>query len=324
MQTATNQLQTADNKPKTFSQLIQTKGYQDMINSAIQEPKRRNRFVTAVVSAVSANPLLQQCLPHTVLSSALQGEALDLSPSAVMGEYAIVPYKKWDKNKGAHVYEAQFQIMTGGRVQLAMRSGLYRTLNAIEIRQGEYKGKDKRTGMAIIDFIENDEQRLQQPVVGYYAYFELLNGFFNCVYLSKADVIHHAKSYSKAFNYDIFLKVQKGEKLADWKEEASAETPWIKHFDEMAKNLALRKLLKNAPKSIEMRTAEEVEGENEQANLASMVTAQEQTADEFFAGTENDEIVEEVKADEKPKRTTKKKAETVQDDFFDGETKTEN
>ena len=327
-------------KKMTFSQAIQLPAYQNLINSTLKDPKRANRFIASVVSAVSANPTLQKCEPATVLSAALQGEALELSPSPALGEYAMVPYgSKWNSQLGDYEsYKAQFQIMTGGRLQLAYRSGQYKDLDVIEIREGEYKGKDKRTGKPVIDFIEDDDLRETKPIIGYYAYFELLNGFFKCIYVPKSKAIAHATRFSKAFDPVLYDKIQRGEQLNGWKEEKKAETPWIQHFDTMACNLALRMLLKNAPKSIEMKTAEEKEAEIENEGLASALAVdQEATEAEFFDGTGDDEAetTEESSVAETEAKTEKKprskKANTSganfaetptyegQADFFDGE-----
>lgn len=316
-----NQLTQGNGEKKVaFSQVIQTEAYQNLINSTLKDPKRVNRFVTAVVSAVSTNPQLQKCDAKSILSAALQGEALELSPSPALGEYALVPYGvKWNSELNDYEsYKAQFQVMTNGRVQLAMRTGLYEDLDVIEIREGEYKGKDKRTGKPIIDFIEDDDLRETKAVVGYYAYFKLLNGFFKSIYLSKAKVIDHASKYSKSFNEKIFEKVQNGEKLNGWKEERQAETPWIAHFDQMAKNLALRTVLKNAPKSIEMRSAEEYEERsNNEANLAMLTAVQSQAENDFFGDEEvSIETVDEETGEIKPKRSSKKKTEDEQQGFF--------
>jgi recombination protein RecT len=200
--------------------------------------------------------------------------------------------------------------MTGGRLQLAYRSGQYKDLDVIEIREGEYKGKDKRTGKPVIDFIEDDDLRETKPIIGYYAYFELLNGFFKCIYVPKSKAIAHAARFSKAFDPVLYDKIQRGEQLNGWKEEKKAETPWIQHFDTMACNLALRMLLKNAPKSIEMKTAEEKEFEIETEGLASALAVdKEATEAEFFDGTEDAEdaaTTEESSATEPESKTEKK------------------
>lgn len=295
-----------------FSVAIQSDAYQKLINSAIRDEKRKNRFITAVMAAVSANPSLQKCNAATVLSAALQGEALELSPSPAMGEYAIVPYGQgWNAQKGDYEsYTAQFQIMTEGRVQLAMRTGLFAELDVMTIKEGEYKGRDKFTGKPSFQFIEDDAERDKKPTIGYYAYFKLLNGFFKSRYFSKETVIEHAKRYSKAFDYDLYLKVEKGEEIKDWKLKKKAETPWIATFDKMACNFALREVLKKAPKSIEMRIAEE-ESEKEVPQITELLTppkpeTQESIEDDFFGNTE--ELPEQTE-ETKPRRGRKPKVE---------------
>ena len=306
----------------TFSQAIKTEQYQKLISTTLRDTKRANRFVASVVSAVSANPLLQDCTPQSIISSALQGEALELSPSQTLGEYYLVPYKKTVKDIKENFVKislCQFQIGTAGRIQLAMRTGLYRDLDAMEIREGEYKGKDKRTGKPVVEFIEDDDERESKAIIGYYAYYELLNGFFKAIYLTKAKVIEHAKRFSKAFNYEVYVKVKNGEEL-DWQEKLKAETPWIQHFDEMAKNLALRKVLKNAPKSIEMRTAEEYEEKNE--NTIAEVFTPTDAQNDFFAIEEEQPTMIETSTEEtdqqKETKTRKKKETPEQKGFLQG------
>lgn len=309
----TNSL-TTTSKKLPFSKAIETDTYKNLINSSIKDEKARNRFITAVMSAVSANPNLQKCDAATVLTSALQGEALELSPSPALGQYAIVPYgKKWNSEKGDYEsYSAQFQIMTNGRVLLAMRSGQFAELDVTDVREGEFKGFVKGKTKAHIEFIEDAEERENKKIVGYYAYFTLNNGFSHSVYLTKSEVISHAKRYSKAFNYDVFMKVQNGEKLNGWKEETAASSPWIQHFDAMASNLALRRLLKRAPMSIEMRMVEESAEKND-ADLSSVITPEE-TANDFFDGVD-ESTGEVIEAPKKP-TTRKKKTDNAEEVFF--------
>lgn len=116
-----NQIQAQ--RPK-FSAMISTPGYQKMINNTLQDPKRAQRFVAAITSAVATNPALQECDPPTILSGALLGESLGLSPSPQLGQYYLVPY--WNKKKQCN--DAQFQLGYKGYVQLALRSGYYKHL----------------------------------------------------------------------------------------------------------------------------------------------------------------------------------------------------
>lgn len=305
----TNTLVTNEKKP--FSQMIQQQSYQNLINSAIRDESVRHRFITTMVSAVSSNPNLQKCEAPSIISSALQGEALKLSPT--LGEYAIVPYgNKWNSQKGDYEsYTAQFQLEVSGMVQLAMRSGLYKSLNTIEIRKGEYKGKNFK-GEPVIEFIEDDELRENLPIVGYYAYFELLNGFFKSIYFSTEKCIKWAERYSKTFDRKLFERFKNGE-VTDWKEQRKCESPWYKEFDKMCEKTVLKQCLKFAPKSIEWITAEEKEVYND-ADLSSVITPEE-TANDFFDGVDEGtgEIVE---APKKP-TTRKKKTDNAEAEFFE-------
>lgn len=244
----TNSL-TANKKP-AFSAVISSDGYKKLINNTLRDPGRANRFVASVTSAVSANPALQECDAASIVSSALLGESLDLSPSPVLAQFYMVPYK--DNKRGRTV--AQFQLGVAGYKQLAIRSGQYRDLDAIEIREGEYKGRDKENGKPVFEFIEDDAVRENTPIVGYLAYFELLNGFKKQVYFSHEKMLNHADKYSKAFSRDKYKAIQEGKiPQADmWK----YSSPWYTGFTGMALKTVLRQLLsKWGILSIQMQTA---------------------------------------------------------------------
>ena len=224
-------------RPTTFSTFMASDAVKNKINEMIGG-KDGQRFITSIISAVSANPSLAECDHSTILSAAMQGEALKLSPSQQLGRYYLVPYR--DNNLKRAV--AQYQIGYKGYIQLAMRSGQYRDLDVIEIREGEYKGKDKFTGKPVIEFIEDDDERENMPVIGYFAYFELLNGFRKSLYWSKAKMEKHALQYSKGYASD--------------RRKNTAYTFWSKDFNGMAFKTMLRQLLsKWAVMSIDMQTA---------------------------------------------------------------------
>lgn len=177
-------------KPK-FSVAITTKGYQSLISNTLRDPARARRFTASITSAVAVNPALQECDAGTILAGALLGESLNLSPSPQLGQYYLVPFKqkaKYDRNNRLIRPEsvtAQFVLGYKGYIQLALRSGQYKDLDVMVIKQGEYLGKDPETGKAKFQFVEDDDQRDALPTVGYMAYFEYLNGFRKVLYWSK-------------------------------------------------------------------------------------------------------------------------------------------
>lgn len=166
-----NQMQ-VQQKPK-FSVAITTKGYQSLISNTLRDPARARRFTASITSAVAVNPALQECDAGTILAGALLGESLNLSPSPQLGQYYLVPFKqkaKYDRSGRMIRPEsvtATFVLGYKGYIQLALRSGQYRELDVMEIKEGEYLGKDSTTGKAKFQFIEDDDQRDALPTVGY-------------------------------------------------------------------------------------------------------------------------------------------------------------
>lgn len=217
-------------------------------------PKNAQRFMSSIISAVQTTPALQECSNQSILSAALLGEALSLSPSPQLGQFYMVPYKKKDRQGNVISCEAQFQMGAKGYKQLAMRTGQYLDLDVIYVRQGEYLGRDKYTGKQKFEFIEDDTVREDLPIVGYLAYFELLNGFKKQIYWTKEKMEKHADTYSQAFSLEKYRALQEGKIPA--KEMWKYSSFWYKNFDEMAEKTMIRQLIsKWGIMSIEMEDA---------------------------------------------------------------------
>lgn len=199
--------------------------------------KRGTPFITSLVSAVQANSLLKDCTNASLVSAALLGESLNLSPSASLGQFWLVPYL----NKKEGIREAQFQLGANGYKQLAMRTGQYQDIDFIEVHEGEYKGRDKFTGKQKFEFIEDEDERESLPVVGYLAYFELTNGFRKSVFWTKQKMLEHANRYSQSFSLEAYNKLQNGEipQSEMWK----YSSPWYTSFTAMAEKTLIKHLL---------------------------------------------------------------------------------
>lgn len=195
--------------------------------------KDGQRFISAIVSTVNTNPALQECTNQSILSGALLGESLKLSPSPQLGQYYLVPFN--DKNKGK---VAQFQLGYKGYIQLAIRSGQYKKLNVLAIKEGELIRFDPLNEEIEVRLIEDEEEREQANTIGYYAMFEYTNGFRKAIYWSKRKMEAHALKYSKGY------QAKKG------------YTFWEKDFDGMAYKTMLRQLIsKWGIMSIDMASA---------------------------------------------------------------------
>lgn len=232
-------------QPK-FSVAIQSNAYKNLINKTLGEPNRAKRFVAAVSSAVAVNPMLQECDAGTILSAALLGESLNLSPSPQLGQYYLVPFN--DKKRNCKV--ATFQIGYKGYIQLAIRSGYYKKINVLPLKFGEVINYDPLTEEIEVRIIEDEEERENAPTVGYYAFFEYLNGFTKAMYWSKNKMLKHADKYSPSFNLEAtngkYAKVSFEDYLAGKVSEKDMwlySSFWYKDFDGMACKTMLRQLI---------------------------------------------------------------------------------
>ncbi len=245
-------------QPK-FSVAIQSNAYKNLINKTLGEPNRAKRFVAAVSSAVAVNPMLQECDAGTILSAALLGESLNLSPSPQLGQYYLVPFN--DKKRNCKV--ATFQIGYKGYIQLAIRSGYYKKINVLPLKFGEVINYDPLTEEIEVRIIEDEEERENAPTVGYYAFFEYLNGFTKAMYWSKNKMLKHADKYSPSFNLEAtngkYAKVSFEDYLAGKVSEKDMwlySSFWYKDFDGMACKTMLRQLIsKWGIMSTELQTA---------------------------------------------------------------------
>ena len=184
--------------------------------------KKAAGFMSSIISATSANKELKKADPISIVSAAAVAAALDLPINPSLGFAHIVPYSG----------QAQFQMGWRGFVQLGMRTGQYKTINAAVVREGELVSSNKFTGEMVFD----ETKRTSDKIIGYVAYFRLLNGFEKWFYMTMDEVRAHGKKYSKSFE--------------------SGGGRWKNDFDLMALKTVLKMLMsKYGVLSIEMQTA---------------------------------------------------------------------
>jgi len=210
-------------KPK-FSVAIKSEAYQKLINDTLGDKKAAMNFIADITSAVSASSILQSCDAGTILTAGLQAQRLNLPLTSGLGFVYIVPYN----------YRAQFQVGYKGYIQLAQRSGQFEKLGVKEVHKGELKGYDE-FGDELVQF---DHKYDNEEVIGYFAYFKLLNGFKKTLYWTKEQCQAHAKKYSKSYG------------------NGSTTDLWSNQFSLMASKTVIKQLLsKYAPLSTELQQA---------------------------------------------------------------------
>lgn len=202
--------------------------------------KKAPQFMTSIINVVSQNNQLKQCSANSIMSSALVAASYDLPIDSNLGFSALVPYKV----KG--VYQAQFQIMYKGFIQLAIRSGYYRRMNYSVVYEDELVSYNPIYGE--IEFakdISNLTDRKsgdRTKIAGYFAWFELNTGYRQELYMTVKDVENHATKYSQAYRYD--------------KNYGKEGSKWTTDFDAMALKTVIKLLLsKWGILSVEMQRA---------------------------------------------------------------------
>ena len=238
-----NSLVKGEKKQPSFSVFLTQDAIKKKINEVIGG-KGGQRFMTAILSAVTNSPALQECESMSILNCAFLGEALNLSPSPQLGQYHMVPFKKKISKKGEeprYITVAQFVIGYKGLYQLAIRSGYYKKINVLSIKEGELKYFDPLNEVIEVELIQDERQRELARTIGYYAMFEYLNGFQKAMYWSYEKMQSHADQYSQAYSAEAHQRIINGEipKENMWKYSSF----WYKDFDMMAHKTMLRQLI---------------------------------------------------------------------------------
>jgi recombination protein RecT len=204
---------------------------------------RSAQFVSSLVSMVNADQKLQRAFyeaPMTVIQAGLKAAAFDLPIDQNLGYAYIVPFKinkKDDQGNWSSKMEATFILGWKGMHQLALRTGAYKTINVVDIREGELKSYNRLTEEVEVEFIEDDDLRESKKIIGYLGYYRLVNGAEKTIYMTIKQIENHEK------------KFRKGQYMGKG---------WQDDFDAMARKTVYRKLIgKWGVMSIQYQTAQE-------------------------------------------------------------------
>ena len=223
--------------PATVKDLLATTNYQSRLKEVLGE--RAPQFAASIVQITNGSAQLKACDPHSLIAAAMTAAILDLPIDKNLGFAHIIPYKSM----------ASFQMGYKGLIQLAVRSGQYRLLNACVVHKGELVSFNELTGELVLD----PEKQDGDEVVGYAAYFKLVNGYEHACYWSKEKVTKHAGRYSQAY------KAKK------------QDSPWFTNFDSMALKTTVKDLISHwGIMSVQMQRAV-VEDQGVRRNIDSEV-----------------------------------------------------
>lgn len=230
-----------------------TKSISVMMNNLLDQEKYRARFddllgkrapqfVSSIVSMVNADNKLKQAFyqsPLSVVQAALKAATFDLPIDPGLGYAYIVPFNntvETDNGKEKRM-EASFILGWKGMHQMALRSGVYKTISVVEVRQGEFVSYNRLTGDLDLSFVDDEDNRSSLPVIGYAGYYRLINGAEKTIYMTKKQVEAHERKHRKG------QYMGKG---------------WREDFDAMALKTVYRQLIgKWGIMSIDYRSSEE-------------------------------------------------------------------
>lgn len=242
---------TAPKKVDVLKNMLNAPSVMEQFNNALA--KSAPTFVASVIDLYNGDTNLQQCEPKAVVMEALKAAVLKLPINKALGYAFIIPFNnsvKDDKGNWVKKMVPTFQMGYKGYIQLAMRTGQYRTINADVVYEGELRKANKLTGE-----IAFDGEKKSDKVVGYFCYFELLNGFSKTLYMTVEQMAEHAKRYSKGLKKET--TVESLLNLSNLPVAPDSKTVgWMGNFHGMAVKTVIRNLLgKYGYLSVEMQQA---------------------------------------------------------------------
>ncbi len=196
-------LETKKKQPITvlMNSLLDSEGYKKRFDELLGN--RTPQFVSSIVSLVNAEPNLQKAFyeaPVTILQAALKAATFNLPIDQNLGYAYIVPFNNTVKNTdgtSSKRMEANFIMGWKGMHQLALRTGVYETINVTDVREGELKRYDRLTEEIELDFIEDEEEREKAKIIGYVGYYRLINGTKKTIYMTKKQIEKHEQKHRK-------------------------------------------------------------------------------------------------------------------------------
>ena len=224
-------------KTNTLQGLLDSEGVKDRLNDILG--KRASTFASSVIQITQSNTMLKNAEPNSILGAAITSATLNLPLNNNLGYAYIIPFNERQKDN-TYLVKAQFQIGYKGFIQLAQRSGTFKTVNVTDVRLGEIEEINRLSGEYTFNWIQDQKERESKSVIGYIGYFSLTNGFEKTMFMSMEDLNKHGKKFSQTFKKGFGL--------------------WQTDFDSMSKKTVLKLLLsKYAPLSIDMQSAVNVD-----------------------------------------------------------------
>lgn len=231
--------------------IVSAPSVQDQFKNALGEHK--DAFVASLIDLYTGDKQLQTCDVKAIVMEALRAATMRLPLNKALGFAYIIVFNNSVRNPDgsfSKVPTPTFVPGYKGYIQLAMRTGQYRTINADFVYEGELRKVDKLKGEVAFD-----GEKKSDKIVGYFCYFELLNGFSKTLYVPIEEMAAYALRYSPSFKGKnkptaeaLVAAAQSG--------VVSSQVGWSGNFNDMGLKTVIRRLLsKYGYLSVEMQTA---------------------------------------------------------------------
>lgn len=213
------QPQAKESTAALMNMLLSKEGYQKRFDELLG--KRSPQFISSIVSLMNADSALMDAFhdaPVTIIQSALQAASFDLPINPALGYAYLVPFRNSKRNR----MEASFIMGYKGMLQLALRTGVYKRINVVDVRASELKSYDRLREDIELEFIEDEDEREKAPIIGYVGYFQMINGMEKTIYMT----VKQLEAHEKKFRHGNYMS-------RGWKENPDA----------MMRKTVLRKLI---------------------------------------------------------------------------------
>ena len=286
-----NSIMRGQEKEQTFSVAIRSDAVQSLMRSALANEDVVKDLTATLISLVAKpeNEKLRKCKPDSIVAAALQGATMGLS--LALQHYSVVPYQD----------SANFQISYRGLNALAMDTKMYEKLGVREVLEGEFVGADPLTGESMMKWITDPSERAKRPIVGYYAYYRLKDGFSNSLYWSHDEILDHADTYAPAFSRKKYEDLIAG-KISQ--SDGGLGSPWYgmpnsTGHKKMCKKTVLKQLLSDGIAPVSTKLAKALHYDDLQTKGGEVIFSD----DTRIASANADEIIADVKVVEKEPAT---------------------
>lgn len=204
-----------------------------------------DRLLKVATIAATTTPALAKCDIPSLVAAIGQCAQFGLEPNTVLGHAYLVPFNTKRKVNGVDTWVNSVQVIIGyrGYIDLARRSGQIVSLSSHEVCEND----DFEYAYGLNEVLRHVPARKERgAVVGFYAVAHLKDGGHAFEFMS-VEQVEEIREASQGWQQAV--KYQK-----------QGSHPWKKHFVQMGRKTAIRRLMNYLPLSVELQNALEADG----------------------------------------------------------------